>query len=212
MPDIPDTTIVNLHRLPATSASVSRLEGHAWLYPDGGRVPRPLEHGDQLSVGDMVAVAPDGRVDAGPLRLFGGARGATHSMIGEGAFRPNPGRAQVPRLLLQLSEIEEQMGALGGDPLAVQPGPETPFERAASADFARSNLVVGAARELSESTARRVGAVPLFINEETAFVAMASLSVEKLRTVMEALERPVNPHMVEDEVLEELLARAYTAV
>lgn len=211
MPRVPDTTIVDLHRVPYSPIAVDRIEGEAWRIPKGSGTPEPLGAGDDLEVGDTVALAPLSSLDAGPVHLRGGPRGRAHGLVSDRDLRVNPTRAQVPQLLLQLTEIEEQMSELGGDPLAVQPGPESPFERAASAEFALCNLVPTAARELPESLARTEGAVVLFINEETAFVAMSSLSVQKLRSVMEAVQRPVNPHMVEPTVLEELLERAYGA-
>jgi hypothetical protein len=208
MPEIPDTTLVDLHRVSRSPLRVSQLDGAAWRVPDEGR-PEPLGPGDELGVGDTIAVAEGGVLEAGPLLLRGGLRGRTHRLVEPSAFRASPSRADVPRLLLQLTQIQEQMGHLGEDPLAVRGGPETPFERCASADFARSNLVLSAARELPEALARAQGAVPLFVNEETAFVAMVEVSVTKLQVVMEALERPVTPHMVETPVLEELLERVY---
>lgn len=212
MPDLPDTTIVDLHRASRSPVRIDRLEGLAWRIPEDGRGPVRLEVGDEIQVGETIAVAEGSILDAGPVHLRGGNRGQTHALVKDGAFRPNPSRADVPRLLLQLAQIQEQMGHLGEDPLAVRTGPETPFERAASADFARSNLVLSAARELPEAVARSERAVPIFVNEDTAFVAMVDLSVPKLQAVMEALERPVNPHMVEAEVLDELLERVYGLV
>lgn len=210
MPRLPDTTIVNLHRASRSPLVIDRLEGEAWRVAEGSKQPETLGVGDRIGVGDTVALAVGTVLDAGPLHLRGGPRGQTHVLVKDGAFRPSPSRADVPRLLLQLAQIEEQMSSsFGEDPLAVRPGPETEFERAASADFARYNLVMPAARELPEDVARREGAVCLFINEDTAFVAMADLSVGKLRAVMEAMDRPVNPHMVEPRILEELFARVY---
>lgn len=209
MPTLPDTTIVNLHRTPQGSQTVSIMTGHAWKFAEGQDTPEPLSVGDVLVAGDTVAVAADSVVEAGTLHLHGGPDGYAHALVKDSAFRPSPSRADVPRLMLQLAQIEEQMGALGEDPLSVREGPETPFEKAASADFARCNLVKAAARELPETVARAERAVCLFVNEETAFVAVTDMSVAKLRALMEALDRPVNPHMVEPVILEELLTRAY---
>lgn len=209
MPTLPDITVVNLHRAPRAELTIDRLEGHAWRIAEGADHPCPLELGDSISIGETVALEVGAALDAGPLHLRGGPKGQTHALVRDGAFRPNPSRADVPRLILQLAQIEEQMTSMGEDPLAVRQGPETEFERAASADFARCNLVLAAARELPEDVARREGAVCLFVNEDTAFVAMVDLSVSKLRAVMEALERPVNPHMVERATLEDLIQRVY---
>ncbi|MBX2810261.1 MAG: hypothetical protein KTR25_00560 [Myxococcales bacterium] len=209
MPTLPDTTIVNLHRTSSSPLCIARLEGIAWRISEDTNEAQELRIGDQISRGETVALAPQAVLEAGSLRLLGGSKGQTHSLVKEGVFRPNPSRSDVPRLLLQLAQIEEQMSSLGEDPLAVREGPETAFERAASADFARCNLVPQAARELPEEVARQEGAVCLFVNEDTAFVAMSDLSVPKLRAVMEALERPINPHMIEADLLEELLERVY---
>lgn len=209
MPTLPDTTIVNLQRAPQGSHVVVRVEGFAWRLRDDEDAPSVLSPGDALEPGDTVAVGAQSMVEAGTIRLIGGPRGQTHALVKDSDFRPSPSRADVPRLLLQLAQIEEQMTSFGEDPLAVRQGPETPFERAASADFARCNLVSAAANELPESIARSESAVCLFVNEETAFVAVTDISVTKLRALMEALDRPVNPHMVEPEIIEELLERAY---
>ena len=209
MEQVPDTSIVNLHRASRSPLAIDRLEGQAWRIREGASEAEQLSVRDLLRVGETVAVAPGGVVEAGPLQLRGGFRGQAHALVKAGAFRPSPNRTDVPRLLLQLAQIEEQMTSFGEDPLAVREGPETPFERAASAEFARNNLVLMAARELPESVAQEQAAVCIFVNEETAFVAVSELSVAKLRAVMEALQRPVNPHMVEPQVLDELLERVY---
>ncbi|MEM7679360.1 MAG: hypothetical protein AAF449_25585 [Myxococcota bacterium] len=91
----------------------------------------------------------------------------------------------------------------------MQRGPETVHERAKSSEFARLNLTLSVARELPESVARQLRAVALFVSEDTAFVAVSSLDVAKLRRLMTALRRPVNPHMVEEEVIDQLLERVY---
>lgn len=209
MPTLPDTTVVQLHRAACGTVTVDRIEGQAWCIREGQETPELLSVGDDLSAGDTVALCEGAAVHAGSLHLRGGPKGQAHALVKEEAFRPSPSRTDVPRLLLQLAQIEEQMAALGGDPLAVREGPETPFEKAASGDFARCNLSLAAARELPEAVAREQQAVCLFVNEDTAFVAITDLSVGKLRTLMETIERPVNPHMVEPTVMRELLERAY---
>ena len=212
MYSLPDTTVVNFHRATSSPLTIHKLEGCAWKVDEAKKEPVVLCLGDNIYPGETVALCAHSVLEAGTLKLRGGPEGQTHALVKEGAFRPNPSRADVPRLLLQLAQLEEQMSTFGEDPLAVQEGPETDFERAASADFARCNLVLSAARELPESVARDVGAVCLFVNEDTAFVAMADLSVTKLRAVMEALERPINPHMIGGDLLEELLEQVYGSV
>lgn len=211
MSKLPDTTIVHLHRAPRSPILVTRIDGEAWRLSEGTGNMVQIEVGTPLQVGDTVALAAHGVLDAGPIHLRGGRGGCSHALVSDRAFRPNPSRAHVPQLLLQLAELQSQMSSLGGDPLAVQSGPETPFDRAASSDFARCNLVKAAALEMPEEVARSHQMLPLFVNEDTAFVAMVSLSVNKLRTAMEVLERPVNPHMVEPYVLEELLVQVFSS-
>lgn len=187
------------------------LEGSAWRIAEAEDEPRPLSTGDELVVGETVLLAAGAVLEAGPLHLRGGERGQTHGLVNDSSFRPSPSRGDVPRLLLQLAQIQEEMGEEGEDPLAVRGGPSSVLDRCASADFARSNLVLSAARELPEAIARAHGAVALFVNEDTAFVAVVELSVPKLQALMEALDRPVNPHMVDASILQELLERVYTA-
>ena len=38
---------------------------------------------------------------------------------------------------------------------------------------------------------------------------MSAMSLAKVRMLMEALGRPVNPHLVDDAVIEELLQKVY---
>src|SRR5438874_1466283 len=70
-------------------------------------------------------------------------------------------------------------------------------------------LVADAELSIPEATARSAGALPLFFCDEAVFVAMSSVSIAKLRRVMQALGRPVNPHLVEESVLGELLDRVH---
>jgi hypothetical protein len=88
-------------------------------------------------------------------------------------------------------------------------GPSTPYECASSAEFAELNLVEREARELPEAIAKTTGSVCLFFSDEAAFVAFSSVTIAKLRTLMEVLNRPVNPHLVELRVLEKLFERVY---
>jgi hypothetical protein len=209
MPTLPDTNIMDLHRAPEEPQVVESLEGRAWLVKEGEKGAVRVAPGVLVSVGDVLALAAGARVRLGGMVLSGGNRGRAHGLVAQGAFRSAPNRADVPRLLTQLLQIEREMAPLGEDPLAMQPGPSTPHERAVSAEFARLNLDEEAARRLREADARPNRAVCLFFAEDTAFVAFDALTVPRLRAVMEALHRPVNPHLVTPEVLDELLARVY---
>ncbi len=209
MQSTPDTTIVDLHRTSAESHHVSQVEGRAWRIPKDLEQPHELSVGMEVVVGDTVALAPQAVVDIGPFRVKGGRRGRAHSLVNDAAFRPSPCRKDVPRLLLQLSELERQQVEEGEDLLQVAQCCQTPFERAASAEFARQNYVSRVAVILPEDEARALRAVPLFISHETAFVAMSSVDLGKLRALIEALQQPVTPHMVEDRVIEELIQRSY---
>jgi hypothetical protein len=71
------------------------------------------------------------------------------------------------------------------------------------------NLDLRAAMELSEETARDIRAVPLFLSEETAFVALERVDLPRMVRLMTELARPVNPYLVPPEVVEELIARVY---
>ncbi|MCA9549770.1 MAG: hypothetical protein KC933_07025 [Myxococcales bacterium] len=209
MTRLPDTNILDLHRAEAGPMAVDALEGRAWLVKEGDKEAVPVSPGTEVAVGDVLALAAGARVRLGGLLLQGGNRGRAHGLVGQDAFRTAPNRADVPRLLNQLLQIEREMEPLGEDPLTMQPGPVTPHERAASAEFARQNLDEAAARRLSEGEARAHRAVVLFYSEDTAFVAFERLTVPRLRAVMEALHRPVNPHLVTAEMLDELLMRVY---
>lgn len=173
----------------------------------------PLTVGRELVVGDTIILAAGASATVGaPLdeRLSGGRRGQAHAFVDDGAFRSSPGRADVPRLLAELEEIEREVKTkLGADPLLRQGGPTSPVERAIAEEYARENLVVAEARTFPEPLARATGSILLFSCDETAFVAVAELSIPRLRALLEAYGRPVNPHLVERRVLDELFARVY---
>jgi hypothetical protein len=204
-----DTSIVDLHRADEDRLVVTSVEGEAWRVADQKLPAVRLETGVQLTFEDTVALGAGAQAIVGGLVLRGGRRGRAHAFVRDSAFRPSPSRDDVPTLLGQLEQIEEQMRPLGEDPLAAQTGPMSLYERAHSAEFARLNLVLATARSFDESLARMVRSVLLFVSEDTAFVAFARLSVPKLRTVMAELGRPIHPHLVEETVIDELLKRVY---
>ena len=208
MNEQPDLTVVDLHRVEGPLV-VQAVQGDVWHFPDGHPGSAEVEVGGAIQIGDTLALGPGARVLVGTLDLTGGRRGRAHALVPVDAFKTAPRRADVPRLLEQLAGIEADAVKLGEDPLAMQRGPETAHEKAKSAEFARLNLTLSVARELTERTARSDRAVALFVSEDTAFVAVSSLDVAKLRRLMQALRRPVNPHMVEESVIDELLERVY---
>lgn len=208
----PDTSVIDLHRVDEGPCPVLAVRGRAWRAPEDSDDFEPLGAGDEVAVGDTVALEPGGVVELPGLSLRGGNRGRAHALVTQGSFRSSPGRADVPRLVAQLEQIEREMRPLGEDPLTMQSGPLTPTERAQSAEFARLNFDPAAAALLPADEARELEAVCLFLSDETAFVAVSALTVPKLRTLISHLGRPVSPHVVEPEVLEELLVRAYGAV
>lgn len=208
--DSPDTTIVDLHRLVSSPSEIARLEGEAWLVDEETDEATPLRRGQEVKVGDTIALAPGAVVVVAGKILEGGRNGHAHAFVADSAFRSSPNRGDVPRLLDQLAEIERQMATkLGEDPLAMHDGPKTEVEQATSAEFARLNLDDQCEARLPELVARAAGAVCLFCCDESVFIAMSKVSIDKLRRLMSALGRPVNPHIVDEAVLDELLDRVY---
>ncbi len=206
-----DTSVVELHRLLRSPAEVSSVEGAAFRVTEEGSELGRIEAGHAVAVGDTLALAPNAVVTVDHLVLSGGKRGRAISLVAESAFRSSPSKKDVPKLLAQLEEIDRQMLAqLGEDPLRMHRGPESAYERAASAEFAQLNLVLKDARELPQERAEELRAVCLFFSDEAAFVAFSSVTIARLRALMELLNRPVNPHLVEDQVLDALLSRVYT--
>jgi hypothetical protein len=205
-----DTTVVELHRLARSPIEVRAIVGEAYRVSEDGVILAKLSKESKVSVGETIALDPGSVLLIDRFRFAGGRRGKAIAFVAETAFRSSPSRSDVPKLLDQLKEIDRQMLAqLGEDPLRMHKGPSTPFERATSAEFAELNLVERDARELPEPIARATGAVCLFFSDEAAFVAFSSVTIAKLRTLMEALNRPVNPHLVEEHVLEQLQQRVY---
>ncbi len=208
MTEQPDLTIVELHRVDGPMV-IEGIDGEVWHFPDGKPGPISVRVGSAVQIRDTLALAPRARVRLGSLDLSGGRRGRAHALVPVDAFKTPPRRADVPKLLEQLADIEAEAVKLGEDPLAMQRGPETPHEIAKSTEFARLNLTLSVARELSEADARANRAVALFVSDDTAFVAVSALDVSKLRRLMTALRRPVNPHMVQDDVVDSLLDQVY---
>ena len=207
-----DTTVVDLHRVPRRPLPVLGISGLVWRVRDAAEPGEPLSVGEALAVGDTVVLEPGAEVILETLVLLGGARGCAHALVPEDAFKTSPSREDVPKLLEQLERLERQVHAQDGeDPLAEQPGPTSPFERALSSEFALQNLSSAAAELLPEAIARREGAVVLFLHGDAACVAMTQMSVRRVRALMAALERPVNPHLVDDETLAVLMAMVYGA-
>ncbi len=205
MPDF-----VELRCLPPGAIGVAAVTGDAFKV-DEVRVERePLVRGAHVKVGDTIFVDKEASVQVDRLSLAGGRHGRFFMFVDDNAVHSSPSRRDVPRLIQDLSNLEAQMVEhFGQDPLASQRGPETPLERAASAEFAIQNLMMDAAVCLPEKTARDSGAVCLFFHGEAACVAVSSMSVKKIRALMAALGRPVNPHVVDEDTLRTLFDGVY---
>jgi hypothetical protein len=205
-----DPAIVELHRLARDTEQVLFIEGEVYRWDeDGKRPPERMRAPSTVAFGETILLEPGARAVLEDRVIVGGKRGRAHAFVASDAFRSQPNRQDVPKLLDQLRQIEVQMEKIGEDPLASQKGPVTPFERASAADFCRNNLVLDTSRSLPEDVARRTRTVCLFFCDESAFVAMSKMSISKVRVVMEALGRPVNPHLVDEEVVLDLLDKVY---
>lgn len=204
-----DTSIIDLHAVTAGPCPVLSVIGEAWFGPEEDDEFEMLSAGDEVKVGHAIMVAAGAKVELPGLTLKGGNQGRAHALVLQSRFQPSPNRDDVPRLITQLQQIEREMKPSGEDPLRMQSGPMTAAERSQSAEFVWLNFDPEVAQLLQADDARRLGAVCIFISEETAFVAADDLTVPKLRELMQILDRPVNPHIVESVVLLELLARAY---
>ena len=210
-PETPYVAVVDLHVL-QEPLSVSSVTGDAFRVSSDGNLSDRLEAGARLEVGQIIFVGPGGLVEAGKERLEGRRRGCAHSFVELATVTASPGRKDVPRLIRDLAELEKQMvGTLGTDPLEMQEPPSSAYDRSYAADYAFQNVDVECARLLPESKARELNAVCLFLAGESACVAVSGLSVRRLRSLMEALGRPVNPHMVDEETLSALLQAVYGA-
>lgn len=200
---------VELRCLPPGASSVVSVTGAAWKLDEARGERDPIERGTDLRVGDTVFVEPAATLLVDAQTLLGGSRGRTYAFVDK-AVETSPSRRDVPRLIQDLAKLESQMVAhFGEDPLSTQRGPETAFELAASREYAIQNLMIEAALCLPEKVARDVGAVCLFFHGEAACVAMKGVSVKKIRALMEALGRPVNPHVVDDQTLRTLFDGVY---
>lgn len=205
-----DTTVVDLHRVSRRPLSVLGISGRAWRVKDASEPGIPLGVGEALGAGDTVVLEPNAEVVLETLVLAGGARGCAHALVPEDAFKTSPSRDDVPKLLSQLEQLERQVrDQASEDPLSEQPGPKSAFERALSSEFALQNLSTTAAELLPEAIARKESSVVLFLHGDAACVAMTQMSVRRVRAVMAALDRPVNPHLVDEQTIQVLLAMVY---
>lgn len=215
-----DTNIVDLHRLTSGEAiEVAQVTGDAWrvVLPAGladaeEEAPDPVRvvPGMSLAIGETLALGPGAVVVAGGSTYSGGRRGRAHSFVAEEENRSSPSRKDVPKLLRELAQVERTVvERLGEDPLESQRGPESPFERAMSREFALQNLTLEAARSLPEQPARNSRSVCLFFHDETACVATVGISVAKIRLLMEAIGRPISPHLVDEDTMRILLEMVY---
>jgi hypothetical protein len=192
---------VDMHRLDRP-VRVDALSGVAWRVnnedDDHAFVVSHLSVGEILKAGEKIALEAKSVLEAEGLELHGGRRGKVFVLLGDNELRGSPSRLDVPKLLDDLAAVEAQLVArVGIDPLSMQNGPISEFDRAVAADFARQNLVLEEAAILPERVARAQRAVVLFTSGDAACVAVTELSVAKMRTLMEALGRPINPHMVD---------------
>ena len=197
---------VDMHRL-SKPVRVDELSGVAWRVnnddDEHAFVVSHLAVGELLEAGQKIALEAKSVLKAEGLELLGGRRGKVFVLLAEEELRGSPSRLDVPKLLKDLVEVEAQLVArVGIDPLSMQNGPVTVFDRAVAADFARQNLVLEDAAILPERVARAQRAVVLFTSGDAVCVAVTELSVAKMRTLMEATGRPINPHMVDLPTLE----------
>ncbi|MFO0722517.1 MAG: hypothetical protein U1E65_01960 [Myxococcota bacterium] len=205
-----ETAIVDLHWLGRRATSVLALAGAAFRVVDQNTNGVLLTVGDDVRVGETLVLEPGAEVVLETMVLEGGRRGRAHTFVPEDAFKSTPSKEDVPKLLEQLEQLERAvLSQTGEDPLAAQAGPKTSFERALSSEFALQNLNLSAARGLPEAVARAEQAVCLFFHGDQACVAMPRMSVRRVRTIMSALRRPVNPHLVDEETARVLLETVY---
>jgi len=207
-----DTSIVDLHRVPKRALSVLGIDGLAWRVLDADKGGVPLSVGEDIRAGETIVLDAGAEVVLETMVLAGGGRGRAHVFVPEDAFKTSPSKSDVPKLLAQLAQLERQVKEQAGeDPLTEQLGPRTPFERALSSEFALQNLSLSCAHQLPEDVARREQAVVLFFHGDAACVAMPKMSVPRVRALMAALSRPVNPHLVDEETIHVLLESVYAA-
>jgi hypothetical protein len=186
------------------------IRGEAWHSNEEGVPSAPLRAGETLTPGQFVAVAAGSGVRTRSVEIAGGRRGRTHGFVSASAAQTTPSRRDVPRLLADMEKLEKRiLDQFGQDPLEAQGGPEQPFDRAVAADFAFNNLTLEVALELPERVARDAGAVCLFLSGDAACIALAEVSVRKIRILMETLQRPISPHVVDPQTLRTLLTSVY---
>ena len=204
-----DTTIVDLHRAGKQPLSVLEVRGQAWRVSEAS-ASQPLNAGETVALGETIFLSAGSEVVVDGEVLAGGGRGRAHSFVPEDAFKTSPGIDDVPKLVSQLEQLERQVAEhRGEDPLAEQRGPITAFDKAMAREFAILNLTFETARELPEAVARAEQAVCLFRHGDAACVAMQEMTVRRIRALMSVLQRPINPHLVDGETIQTLLATVY---
>ena len=142
--------------------------------------------------------------------ITGGSRGLGRDMA-LGFAAAGADLIIASRKLVNCESVAAEIEALGRDPLATSELPSTPYARAVAEEFVTMNLNEQDSRELAADVAHRLRAIVVFVSEETAFVATSRVTVEKLIALMKALERPVQPHLVDDALIARLLDQVYGA-
>jgi hypothetical protein len=196
---------IYIHVLSSKIERITLVEGAAYWLNDQGEKQEKIKAGETIHCDDLMYIEPGGEIifDRGQVR--GGNRGRTHSFVDPDSLRQSAPKDQITKLLEELEELKSEEI----DPLASKPRLDTEYSRVYAKDYAFNNFEVMAARTISESTARALDIVCLFTAGESACVAMSHLTIPHLQTIIRTLQKPVKPHVVDENTLQALMQRTY---
>ena len=196
---------IYIHVLSRNIETIESVQGHALWMNEEGEPHTQIKVGDTIHRDDLMYVEAGGSVTFARGEVFGGNRGKTHSFVDPASLRLSTHGEGAAKLVGELEALKAQET----ESLESMVGLRSPFESSYAHDFALQNFEVMAARSVSESVARSLQAVCLFVAGESACVAMSKVNISHMQAVITALNRPVKPHLVDAHTLEILMNRTY---
>ena len=206
MPETDPKAFVDVHVISENLETIQKIKGNVYWLTESKELGDAVCEGDVLHRDAVLFLEAGAMLEFDRGCIHGGKRGKTHSFVDPDSIRDRPGRADVPRLLLDLEALKQKSEL---DPLEKKFRIKTEFQLIAARDFAIQNLDIMAARSLPERTARDLDIVCLFLSGETACVAMAEVNLLKVHQAMTALKRPIKPHLIDTESMTLLLDKIY---
>ena len=183
---------IYIHVLSRNIETIEAVQGNAFWMNEEGDTETRIKIGDTIHRDDLMYVEAGGSVAFSRGEVCGGNRGKTHSFVDPASLRSSRNGTDVAQLVEELEDLKAEET----DPFESMFPLRTRFELSYAHDFALQNFEVMAARSVSESIARSLQLICLFVAGESACVAMSKLNITRMQAVITALNRPIKPHLV----------------